>query len=212
MVMTVIRVVKSTTNDFGPFNAAGFRDVVTEIVWKGSDIDELSREYPPSEVFDADPLGHSEIEDGFIRFDYKFERQIAANSWEEIDDPRRRITPVTEREQEIDAENRRLFPGDYFTGCDNCGYDSCDGQCQNEAICKICKASCLVSDMNSHGWCDVCNDNVGATLFNAEHTEAWCMLCHTKTTVSEMSVFGWCNTCNQIVSADITSAVQSAQK
>ena len=120
------RVVSTTTT--------GFQDptIHHSIVWQGSDIDELSREYPPSEIWGADPLGHSEIEDGWIRMDYSFEQQLPDGSWEEIDDPRRRLTPMTDYEREIDAENRRLYPGDYITDddCDRCGGYGCD-ECED---------------------------------------------------------------------------------
>lgn len=104
---TSYRVVKTTTIGFG--DDAEHKE---QIVWQGTDTKVLSRQYPPSQILGADPLGHSEIEGGHIRFDYRFER-LVGNEWQEIDDPRARLTPMTELEREIDAENRRLFPGDY---------------------------------------------------------------------------------------------------
>ena len=132
--MTVIRVVQSTTNDFGPHNGTGPQRVDTKVIWQGSDIDELSREYPPSQIFGADPLGHNEIEDGLIRLDYSFESQTGEDSCEKIDDPRRSITPMTETEREIDAENRCLYPGDYDDYCPDCGYANCQGQCEQDFV------------------------------------------------------------------------------
>lgn len=124
------RVVKVTTDSFGKYTQGKASDVVREIIWQGSDTAELSRQYPPSEIFGADPLSHSEIEDGLIHFDYRFEHQVEDGSWKRIKDPRRRLTPVTTLEREIDAENRRLFPGDYEDYCPDCGYASCLGECQ----------------------------------------------------------------------------------
>lgn len=101
------RVVKTTAIGFG--DEAECKE---QFVWQGTDTKVLSKQYPPSEIFGADPLGHSEIEGGHIRFDYRFER-LVDGEWQEIDDPRVRLTPMTALEREIDAENRRLFPGDY---------------------------------------------------------------------------------------------------
>ncbi len=105
---TLYRVVSITTQ--------GFIDPMVEenTRWYGSDIDKLSRRFPPSDIWGADELGRSEIEDGFIRFDTRFERQTPDGSWEKCDDPRRRITPMTDLEREIDAENRDRYRGDYI--------------------------------------------------------------------------------------------------
>lgn len=127
--MTQYRVIKVTTNDFGAYNYGKPSEIDEQVVWQGSDTDELSRQYPPSKVFGADPLGHSEIEDGLIRFDYRYER-LEGDAWVKIDDPRRRLTPMTAVEREIDAENRRLYPGDYWDGCEVCGDGNCYGECQ----------------------------------------------------------------------------------
>ncbi len=104
---TSYRVIKTTTVGFG-------EDAVhsQEVVWQGTDNKVLSKQYPPTEIFGADPLGHSEIEGGHIRFDYCFE-QLVGSEWQVIDDPRVRLTAMTALEREIDAENRRLFPGDF---------------------------------------------------------------------------------------------------
>jgi hypothetical protein len=119
----LIRVVATTTTGFVDPN------VESHVKWQGTNIDELSRNFPPSEIFGADPLEQKEIEDGFIITRFTFERQMPNGEWEEIDDPRRRITRMTQLERAIDEENRRLYPGDYFTGCDACGYESC--QCDD---------------------------------------------------------------------------------
>ena len=121
---TTYRVVSTTT--------VGFVDpkVTESIKWEGTDIDELSVEYPPSSIFGADPLSHSEIEDGFIRTDHRFEHFVDG-IWVEIDDPRRRLTPTTALELEIDAENRRLFPGDFDDYCVD-GHRDCDGHCEDD--------------------------------------------------------------------------------
>jgi hypothetical protein len=92
----------------------GQDEVSRNLVWSGSDTDDLSREHPPSEIWGADPLGHSEIDGGHIQFDFLFESSEDGENWQECEDPRRRITPMTDLEMEIDAENRRMFPGDYI--------------------------------------------------------------------------------------------------
>lgn len=106
--MPEYRVIRTTKTGFGNQNAE------TSRVWQGSDVAALSTQYPPSEIMGADPLGHSEIEDGFVRTDYHFEK-LVDGSWERCSDPRVRLTPPTTLERAIDAENRRDFPGDYIT-------------------------------------------------------------------------------------------------
>jgi hypothetical protein len=114
------RVIGTTTT--------GFVDpkIDTFVKWEGTDTDELSREYPPSDIMFADPLDQKELEGGFIITRFTFEQQLEDGSWEQIDDPRRRLTPVTAYERAIDAENRRLFPGDYITDDDTDEYDDYD--------------------------------------------------------------------------------------
>ncbi|HXH27341.1 MAG TPA: hypothetical protein VNG90_05590 [Candidatus Acidoferrum sp.] len=102
------RVIRITTDEF---------DTPTRVTeaqeWIGT-LDELNQRYPTSKVWGADELSHSEIEDGWIRFDYRFERQIGGDQWEVIDDPRDPPSDtMTDRERAIDDENRRLFPGEY---------------------------------------------------------------------------------------------------
>lgn len=180
------RVIAILSNDFGAYNHGSPSKKDETIKWSGTDLDALSREYPPSDIFGADPLDHSEIEDGLIRYDYRFERQSEGGSWQEIDDPRRRITPLTSLEREIDAENRRLFPGDYITeddddqySCDNCrdaGCSQCDPspdcsncddrgceQCDPEAFppqdpCADCGRWFEVKLLNTNGVCAECQD------------------------------------------------------
>jgi len=122
VVSSTYRVVSITT--------IGFADpkVSESVVWEGTDTDELSVEYPPSDIFGADPLGHSEIEDGLIRTSHRFEK-LVDDEWVKIDDPRRRLTPVTALEREIDAENRRLFPGDFIEDEDPLCYPCGDRGC-----------------------------------------------------------------------------------
>ena len=119
---TRYRVIKITTVGFGQSAAA---DEGT--MWEGKDPDVLSRQFPPSNVMGADLLGNNEIDGGLIRTDFRFERQTNQGVWKGCRDPRRRITPITERGREIDLENRRQFPGDFFNGCNNCGGRNCDG-------------------------------------------------------------------------------------
>lgn len=148
------RVIAVLTNDVGVHNYGHASQVEETIMWSGTDVDELSRQYPPSDIFGADPLGHSEIEDGLIRYDYRFEWQSGDGSWEQIDDPRRRITPMTNLELAIDAENRRLFPGDFgLADDDQDEYD--EYYCRNccDAGCDKCY-DCL--DCRDHG-CEQCD-------------------------------------------------------
>jgi len=155
------RVIEILTNDFGAYNHGHPSKVDESIKWSGTDLDDLSRTFPPSNIFGADPLGHSEIEDGLIRYDYRFERQSEDGTWEQIDDPRRRITPMTSQEREIDAENRRLFPGDYVTEDDedDYGYDDYDQYyCDNchDAGCSECDPSPDCSNCDDRG-CEHCD-------------------------------------------------------
>lgn len=147
---TQYRVIATTTT--------GFVDpVVKSIVkWEGSDLDQLSRDYPPSEIFGADELFQKEIEDGYIITRFSFEKQNEDGSWSLIDDPRRRITPLTNLEIEMDAENRRLFPGDYDNSCDGCGYDDCQCEGADYIHCRNCSDyGCKRCDPN---WCTLCNN------------------------------------------------------
>lgn len=166
------RVIAILTNDFGAYNHGHPSKVDETIKWSGTDVDELSRQYPPSNVFGADPLGHSEIEDGLIRYDYRFERQSEDGSWEEIDDPRHRITPLTTLEREIDAENRRLFPGDYITEDDDDDYGH-DEQyyCNNcrDAGCSQCDPLPRCSNCDDRG-CSQCDPEA----FPPEEPCNWC--------------------------------------
>jgi len=107
-VATIFRVIAITMQGFSPVT------VTERVKWIGNSPLELSRQFPPSEVWGADALAHREIEDGYFIYDYRFEALQPDGTWTEIDDPRERITPVTSLEREIDAENRRLFPGDYM--------------------------------------------------------------------------------------------------
>lgn len=103
-----------------------------EIIWSGSSIDDLSRAYPPSDVMGADPLERDEVDDGLVVITYEFEQRMTGrDDWSKINDPRRRLTPVTATERAIDKENRRFFPGDYIDtdGCEHCGDPDCDGDC-----------------------------------------------------------------------------------
>jgi hypothetical protein len=142
------RVIVTTTT--------GFVDpkVDTSIEWEGSDTDALSREYPPSNIMFADPFDQKEIEGGFIITRFTFERQLEDGSWEQIDDPRRRLTPISAHERAIDAENRRDFPGDYITEddygyYDEPAYDEVDDEPQYDCIycadygCGHCKPMCF---------------------------------------------------------------------
>jgi hypothetical protein len=153
------RVIEILTNDFGAHNHGHLSKVDETTKWSGTDLEELSLTYPPSNIFGADPLGHSEIEDGLIRYDYRFEQQSEDGTWEKIDDPRRRITPVTSLELEIDAENRRLFPGDYITDDEEGEYDEygpyCCDNCRDRG-CEECDPSPDCSNCGDRG-CEQCD-------------------------------------------------------
>lgn len=115
------RVIRITTNDFKDGEKS------ERVIWQGEDLDALSREYPPSEIFEADFLKHHEIEDGWVRFDFRFERQKEDGAWEVCKDPRRRTsTSLTPLEREVDAYNRRRYPGDYMDDDYDDGYDDYD--------------------------------------------------------------------------------------
>ncbi len=84
------------------------------VKWEGRCIRDLSRKYPPSNIYGVDPLGYQEWDGGDLRYSYHFEQQTDEN-WKEIPDPRIRLQRgMTHAEREIDRENRRLFPGDYL--------------------------------------------------------------------------------------------------
>lgn len=163
------RVIAILTNDFGAYNRGKPSDISETIKWSGTNLDELSRKYPPSNIFGADPLGHSEIEDGLIRYDYRFEQQSEDGSWEKISDPRRRITPMTTLEREIDAENRRLYPGDYITEDeDDYGYDDEGYYCAN---CH--DAGCSKCDLPEQP-CNRCGNRFEAWLLTKDGFCSWC--------------------------------------
>lgn len=127
------RVVRISTDDFGVYNRKGPSVVTEATIWSGPSIERMSEEFPPSSIDGADPLEHGEIEDGMFRFDYRFEK-LSGDVWVKIDDPRVRLSSdLTEAEKAQDAENRRLYPGDYLTEddyCYYCGYPGCFGDCQ----------------------------------------------------------------------------------
>ncbi len=102
------RVLRITTNSF-----QDPPEVTEGEVWSGESTRELSELHPPSQIFGADDLGSSQIEDGWIKFHHRFEK-LENGAWVECRDPRvRLVIGMTELEQEIDRENRRDFPGDY---------------------------------------------------------------------------------------------------
>ena len=148
------RVIATTTT--------GFSDpqIVTTVKWEGTDTDELSRAYPPSNILFADPFDQKELEDGYIITRFSFVQQLADGSWKSINDPRRRLTPITDIERAIDEENRRLFPGDYITECQDCGYSDCRCE-ENRVDCISCNdQGCAECDPN---WCKKCDNNGCAT-------------------------------------------------
>ena len=110
-----LRVVSIHTDDH-----ATPSKITETIKWSGEHVDDLEDEYPPSAIFGADPLGHREIENGWLRWDYRFEELEDNGDWTQIDDPRevgkRELTDI---EREIEAQNRRDFPGDYLTEADD---------------------------------------------------------------------------------------------
>lgn len=124
---TRFRVIMITMDNLGPTTRTS-----EAVKWEGDNIADLSLLYP--RVLSTDPLGHSEIEDGLIRFDHRFE-QLLDGEWVQIDDPRVLSNLVHRaRERAIDEENRRLFTGDYFdeedgTLCGICCRDLTDCDC-----------------------------------------------------------------------------------
>lgn len=112
------RVIKEFTNEF----ASEENRYTEKVLWQGKNVDELSRSYPPSDVSDADSLAYAELEEGYIRWHYRFESQMEDGTWQKCEDPRNRDFVTDEfldREREIDLENRRRFPGDYYVEDDN---------------------------------------------------------------------------------------------
>lgn len=151
-----IRVIASTR--------IGFADPQVSVIWEGTSVEKLSKQYPPSNVMFADPLDRKEIEGGHIITGYHFEQQLEDGSWQTINDPRVRITPVTEYERAIDAENRRDFPGDYIDECHRCGSDPC--VCYDNSVdCTKCgDYGCALCDLD---WCKNC-DNYGCSTCQPE--------------------------------------------
>lgn len=111
------RVVKITTDDFKDGKKT------EKVIWQGTGVSVLNAKHRRSEVFGADDLKHHEIEDGWIRFGFRFERQSDGGEWVECDDPRPKSAFMTALEREIDSENRRLYPGDYENDYDYDDYD-----------------------------------------------------------------------------------------
>ncbi len=110
---TTYRVFKHLVNDFV---SEKDREQL-HIIWEGQDRSELSKHYPPSSIFGADSLGYHQIEDGYISWWYHFEVLTSDGIWEECKDPRVKGLETQEfrdREDEIEIENRKYFPGDYL--------------------------------------------------------------------------------------------------
>jgi hypothetical protein len=103
-LIRVIRQTKANGNELTPV-----------IIWIGLDPEMLSTKYPPSEIFGADALSRKEFDNGDVIVTHWFEQQAPDGSWQKCYDPRIRLNPErTDIEREIDAENRRRFPGDYM--------------------------------------------------------------------------------------------------
>ena len=101
--MTKIRVVEIFTGGF-------VSPTVTEkVIWEGTSVEELSRDYTPSTESSCDKLKSYEAENGLLRCDFKY-KHIENGEWVEIDDPRVRNTPPTAREQRLIDERRRRYP------------------------------------------------------------------------------------------------------
>jgi hypothetical protein len=192
MTMTqtaVYRVVRSTST--------GFVDpkVQSKTIWQGSNTDQLSMQYPPSTIFGADPLGRKEIEGGYIRITCEFQRQTDDGTWETCDDPRRRLTASTALEREIDADNRRQFPGDYGDADDDQDVQDDHG-----------------GDPHPQYHCDDCLDTGCSRCYNCtECFDDGCDLCDTrplccccqKTRVDNKD--DYCDDCRQLVEHDYAS-------
>ncbi|NQV12000.1 hypothetical protein HQ524_01425 [Candidatus Uhrbacteria bacterium] len=101
------RVIKIET-----FNEVKGED---KVLWVGSDLDELNRKHPRSQIMGADSLGQSEIDGGMIRTDFRFESSKDGENWTSCPDPRRvrGRGEMTELEHAIDEENRARFAGDF---------------------------------------------------------------------------------------------------
>ena len=201
-----IRVVKSTK--------VGENKPSTSIVWQGTNITELSKAYPPSDILFADELGHSEIDGGHIRMDYSFEK-FEDGQWIEIDDPRVRLDPtLTARERAIDKENRDAFPGDYGLAddeddqyhCPNCqdqGCELCDPDFSEQKVedstppngwCIDCRSK---PALEPNGLCTECQDywkrydEDNASEEDPEPEQVVCSICKK----SPAGIFGYCDPC-----------------
>lgn len=105
--MSKYRVIEILVNEFSSEKPK------ESVKWEGSDVLELSKKYPPSEIFGADELSQHGIEGGSVRWSYRFEIEIDG-LWVPIVDPRVRLkSGLSDLERAIDAENRRDFPGDF---------------------------------------------------------------------------------------------------
>lgn len=165
-LIRVLKTVRSGNNQPEP-----------NTLWRGTDVTELSKLYPPSDIMFADPLGHSEIEGGHIRTDYTFQR-LVADEWITIPDPRVRLNrTMTATERAIDAENRRLFPGD-FGEADDEQYDpyGTEGSPWYEepidepVLCRVC---------DDQG-CELCDPNWFDEDDEPEPPNGYCIDCKSK--------------------------------
>ncbi len=116
----------------------GNGEATTSTVWEGDSVDELSTKYPPSEIWGADPFDPFECSD--FSKSYAFETQTESGDWDKCNDPRVRVTPVTDYERAIDEENRRLYPGDYMD-------DDFDDQREQEWCCQYCNEHVYLEDL-----------------------------------------------------------------
>jgi hypothetical protein len=76
---------------------SGFYEPVNTVCmfWRGTDIEALSRKYPPSDTPGADPLYLLDSADGFTRYTTTFLR-LVQGTYQPCDDPRHRSTSVAE--------------------------------------------------------------------------------------------------------------------
>jgi hypothetical protein len=191
------------------------------IFWEGTNIEALSRQFPPSTVLFADQLGiRLDLDGGLVRTYFRFEQQATDGSWYEIDDPRVRVTPMTSMERAIDDDNRRQFPGDFITvDCERCGdhgCPECDTEkfyCDNcrdygcmacephrytpEKTCGYCSRYFPEDELNSNGDCSQCES------YRIEDAQPRCSTCYVAVEQNGQtcpSCKAACIACNQSVS------------
>jgi hypothetical protein len=81
-----------------------------QTIWKGSNIRQLSQDFPPSTVPGADPFEAEYLNGTMLLWHFEFHR-LEGGKWVPSSDPRVRLSEeLTTLEQQMEALNSRLFP------------------------------------------------------------------------------------------------------